>query len=64
MSDAARHIADIDSIDGVRRPVWEDSRGRQYVLDAEGEPVFGVYFIPPEPPDDPQPCAIVDAGRG
>jgi hypothetical protein len=46
---------------GVWRPVWEDRHGRQYVLDGDGEPVYGVWRVPR---DDVQPCAIVDAGTG
>jgi hypothetical protein len=39
--------------DGARRPVFEDACG-QYVLDDDGQPVRGVWFIADMP-------AIVDA---
>jgi hypothetical protein len=48
-----QHIADVEVVDGVWRAVYQDSQGREYVIDASGEPVYGVWFIPP---DDPQPC--------
>jgi len=40
-------------MDGVERTVFEDSDGRQYVLDADGMPVHGVWLIPEEEPDLP-----------
>jgi hypothetical protein len=45
--------------DGLTRPVFEDAHG-QYVLDDEGEPVYGVWFIPREEADLP---LIVEAQR-
>jgi hypothetical protein len=51
------HVADVDFVDGVRRQVYQDRQGRQYVIDETGEPVYGVWFIPP---DEPQPCHIAD----
>ena len=38
-------VAYVDFVDRVRRPVFEQLDGRQYVLD-EGERVFGVSLIP------------------
>lgn len=38
-------IAYIDFTDGTRRPVYQDNRG-QYVVDADGTRVRGVWFIP------------------
>jgi hypothetical protein len=32
-------------VDGTRRPIYEDARG-QYVMDDEGEPVYGLWLIP------------------
>jgi hypothetical protein len=43
--------------DGVWRAVYQDPRGRQYVIDTAGEPVYGVWFIPV---DELQPSIIVD----
>jgi hypothetical protein len=34
-------------VDGIRRPIYEDAGG-QYVLDDDGERVYGVYLIPME----------------
>jgi hypothetical protein len=51
------HVADVEFNDAVRRAVYQDSQGRQYVIDASGEPVYGVWYIPP---DEPLPCVIVD----
>ena len=51
------HVADVEFTDGVWRPVHQDAQGRQYVLDATGEPVFGVWFIAE---DEPRPCLSVD----
>jgi hypothetical protein len=50
-------VADVEFIDGLWRPVYQDPRGRQYVIDAAGEPVYGVWFIPQ---DEPRPTIIVD----
>ena len=33
--------------DGTRRPVFEDAVG-QYVIGDDGEPIRGLWFIPPE----------------
>jgi hypothetical protein len=41
-------IAQVDFVDGIRRPVFEQLDGRQYVLSDEGERLFGVWFIPPD----------------
>jgi hypothetical protein len=34
--------------DGVKRAVYLEASGKQYVLDEEGEKVHGVWYIPPE----------------
>jgi len=34
--------------DGSMQPVFEQPSGRQYVTGDDGQPAFGVYFIPPE----------------
>jgi hypothetical protein len=61
MTAADRHIADVEFTSGAWRPVWETPQGRQYVLLDDGEPVYGVWFIPR---DDVQPCVVVDAANG
>ncbi len=38
-------IAEIQFVDGTMRSVFEDARG-QFVQDDEGEPIYGVWFIP------------------
>lgn len=46
--------------DRWRRPVYEESDGRQFVIDDDGEKVYGVWYFPPDE------CAIpviVDAPR-
>ena len=43
-----RHVCDTEFTDGVWRPVYETPSGRQYVIDAEGEPVFGLWWMPHE----------------
>lgn len=32
----------------VQRAVYQQPDGRQYVLDDEGEKIYGVWYIPPE----------------
>jgi hypothetical protein len=32
--------------DGTTRPVYEDWHGKQYVVDEDGNRVYGVWFIP------------------
>jgi hypothetical protein len=46
-------VAVTDFADGVRRSVFEEPDGRQYVYDNDGERVYGVWFIPPEGCDRP-----------
>jgi hypothetical protein len=41
-------IARVRFVDGAERPVFDGLDGRQYVLDDEGEPVHGVWYIPPD----------------
>jgi hypothetical protein len=45
-------IAYVEFADGVRRPVFDDGK-RQYVLDDDGEPTYGVWFIPRDECDLP-----------
>lgn len=46
-------VAHVDFLDDVRRPVYEQPDGRQYVYDNDGEQVYGVWFIPREEWDRP-----------
>jgi hypothetical protein len=39
-------VAYVDFVDRVRRPVFEQLDGRQYVFDDDGERVYSVWFIP------------------
>jgi hypothetical protein len=39
-------IARVRFVDGAERSVFEDLDGRQYVLDDDGEPIRGVWYIP------------------
>jgi hypothetical protein len=36
--------------DGIERDVYEDAQGRQYVLDPDGEKVYGVWLLPADEP--------------
>ena len=40
-----QHLATISFTDGVRRLVWEELKGRQYVLDDDGREVRGVWIV-------------------
>ena len=42
-------LASVLFIDGVTRPVFLDVDGRQFVLDDEGRPVYGVWVYVDEP---------------
>jgi hypothetical protein len=54
-------IAHVDFVDGVRRPVYEQLDGRQYVLlDEDGERVHGVWFLPPYASDMEPPLIVND----
>jgi len=44
-------LAEVHFPDGSIRTAWRDDDGRQYVVNDEGEPVFGVWSI--EPNDTP-----------
>ena len=41
-----QHLADVDFVDGIRRPVSETPTGRQYVVDDDGQRLYGVWFLP------------------
>jgi hypothetical protein len=46
-----------DFVDDARRPIYEDAQG-QYVVNDEGERVYGFYLLPEEECCDPP--VIVD----
>jgi hypothetical protein len=48
MPDELPIIAWVEFNDGPMRPVYEDVDGRQFVIDDDGQWVYGVWFIPPE----------------
>ena len=53
-------IASLKFNDGTTRPVYEDAYG-QYVFDNEGDPIYGVWFVPAEEPEamfGPQPIIV------
>jgi hypothetical protein len=41
-------ISRVRFADGAERDVFEQLDGRQYVLDDDGEPTHGVWYIPPD----------------
>jgi hypothetical protein len=46
-------VAYVEFADGQRRPVYQDATGRQYVVDDDGEPIRGVWYIPRDECDVP-----------
>jgi len=40
-------VAYVQFADSKTRPVFEDERG-QYVMADDSEPIYGVWYIPPE----------------
>jgi hypothetical protein len=54
----ATRVASIPFLDGISRPVYLDADGRQYVLDDDGQPGYGVWVHVDEPvicsPDGPE----------
>jgi len=51
-------IVFIEFTDGIERPGWQ-FHGRQYVIDHDGQPVYGVWYIDRD--ETPAPI-IVQAG--
>jgi hypothetical protein len=49
-------IATVPFTDGVERPIFLDAHGRQYVIDDDGNRVYGVWVYVDEP-------LIVDASN-
>ena len=60
MQPTGRPLAHIDLADGSERPVFQDDDGRQYILDDDDLPVFGVWFVAGEDCDQP---VIVRSGN-
>lgn len=60
-----RAIGRVPFVDGATRDVFEDAGGRQFVLDGDGDPQYGVWIYPrplnlPDDSDDgPSPDAVV-----
>ena len=52
------HVATIWFADGVWRLVYEGDDGRQYVIDGNGQRVYGVWYYPR---GEPMPNVIVNA---
>ena len=48
-----RHVAFTEFDYGPLRPVHERPGGRQYVIDNDGFPVYGVWLIPEDAPNLP-----------
>ena len=46
-------MVSVRTLGSALRPIYEKPGGRRYVLDDDGEPVYGVWFIPPEECDRP-----------
>jgi hypothetical protein len=45
----SRVVGRVSFVDGVTRDVHEDANGRQSVTGYDGERVYGVWLVPPEP---------------
>jgi hypothetical protein len=45
----SHQIGVVPFIDGISRPVYLGADGRQYVLDDDGQPVYGVWILIDEP---------------
>ena len=57
MASKRQPIARIPFTDGVERDVFQDKDRRQFVVDDEGDKVYGCWVLM----DDPDEPAIVDA---
>ena len=42
-------LASVSFLDGITRPVFLDLDGRQFVLDNDGQPVYGFWVYIDEP---------------
>jgi hypothetical protein len=46
---------------GTQRAVYLDSAGRQFVVDGRGRRLYGVWYVPPDPPrDGPDDVLVAD----
>ncbi len=65
MSDGTypRVLGCLPFVNGVTRDVFEDAGGRQFVLDGDGDPQYGVWILPRTPawPDDSDDGPVPDA---
>jgi hypothetical protein len=43
-----RIIGSGDFTDGTQRAVYEDDDGRQFVIDDDGQAVYGIWILPDE----------------
>jgi hypothetical protein len=48
MSKNSRIIGCVPFVDGVKRDVYEDPDCRQWVIEYDGERVYGVWLLPPD----------------
>jgi hypothetical protein len=44
-----RIIGTREFTDGSQRAVYQDDEGRQFVIDDEGQAVYGIWLLPDEP---------------
>jgi PBCV-specific basic adaptor domain len=52
------YVAEIPFVDGEWREVYVGADGRQYVIDGDGQKVYGVWFFPR---GEPVPNVIINA---
>ena len=55
-------VARVLFTDGIWREVYQQPNGRQYVLDQDAEPLYGVWFLP-RVDDLPEPIVVQMRGR-
>ena len=48
-----RHLGSLEFTDGIRRDVFEDAAGRQFVNGDDGQPLYGQWMIPRDEADSP-----------
>jgi hypothetical protein len=49
----AKPVAQVEFTEGEPRPVFEAMDGRQFIVDDDGNKIYGVWFIPREEFDTP-----------
>jgi hypothetical protein len=57
-TDMDEYVATVQFTDGEWRPAYDEADGRNYVIDGDGEDVYGVWFFPP---DEITPTVVVNA---